>query len=96
MSELGQSVCEAIDFLDEFFKDISKLLTNVEQLMGNSDLVPYGDAGSFWYYSRAYYLPNQWLPRYFARMYVSENPSDSNAGRATELFAFFSAVLNAL
>ncbi len=93
MNELGQSVCRAIDFLDEFFKDVSKLLTNIEQSMASSKLLPYGDAATFWYHSRAYYSPHQWLPRYFARIYVSKDPSDSKPDKKSKLFAFFNACL---
>ncbi len=93
MSALGESVIEAINFLDEFNADISRQLKTVESSMSNDEWVPYSDAGTFWYYSRAYYSPNQWIPRSFSRIYVTKNPENEKPDRTSQQFRFFSACL---
>ena len=89
MSELGKSVFKAVNFLNDFFKDISKLVTTVEENMNSNKLATLGDAASFWYHSRAYYAPTKWMPRYIARQYVAEAPENSKPDRKAPWFAFF-------
>jgi hypothetical protein len=89
MSELGESVFGAVNFLNDFFKDVSKLVTTVEESMTGNKLAPLWGGASFWYYSRAYYAPTQWMPRYIVRQYVSEAPDNSKPDKKSPWFAFF-------
>ena len=70
MSELGESVFDAFNFLNEFLKDVSKLITTVEEKLTNKHLIALGDAATFWDHSRAYYAPGQWMPKYLIRHYT--------------------------
>jgi len=92
MSKLGVSVKDAISFLEEFFVDVSKLLLSVEENMVNNGFSSYGDSASYWYLSRAYYLPKQWLPKYFVRMYT---PKDKNnkADKKSAIYGFVDVCL---
>ena len=89
MSELGESVVMAINFLDEFFKDISRLVTTVEERITADKLVPLWGGTSFWYTSTAYYSSAKWMPKYIVRQYVEECTEDSKPDRNSLWFAFF-------
>lgn len=90
MSELGESVFKAVNFLNEFFKDVSRLVTVVEESMTSNKLVSLWGGASFWYSSATYYAPTKWMPRYIARQYVEEAIEDSKPDRKSPWFAFFS------
>ena len=70
MSELGESIFDAFNFLNKFLKDVSKLITTVEEKLTNKHLIALGDAATFWDHSRAYYAPGQWMPKYIIRHYT--------------------------
>ena len=72
MSELGESVFSAFTFLNDFLKDVSKLVTTVEEKLINKQLVALGDAATFWDHSRALYAPTQWMPKYIVRHYTKD------------------------
>ena len=73
MNELGRSVFNAFGFLNDFLKDVSKMVTTIEEKMTNNQLIGLGDAATFWDHSRAYYAPGQWLPKYIVRHYAAKN-----------------------
>lgn len=89
MSELGQSVCEAVRFLRGFFADVSKLLTVVEDAMTKAGLASPWGSSSFWYYSYSYTLPNRWMPSFVVRQYVEGTADGSKPDRNAEWYAFF-------
>jgi hypothetical protein len=89
MSDLGESVINAFSFLDGFVKDVSKLVTTVEENITSNKLTPLWGSNSFWAHSHAYYSPVSWLPRYVARQYVSEVDEDSKPSKRAPWFAFF-------
>lgn len=93
MNELGKSVFKAVDFLNEFLKDVSKLVTTVEENMSSNKLAPLWGSASFWDHSHAYYSPTQWLPRYVARHYVAKPAEGQKADTSAPWFAFFNAYL---
>ena len=64
MSQLGGSAFSAIKFLDLFFKDVSKLISVVEEEMKKNDLISSSGGASFWEQSTTHYTPEKWMPRY--------------------------------
>jgi hypothetical protein len=89
MTKLGESVFKAVNFLTDFFKDVSKLVTTIEDNMTSNKLVSLWGGTGFWFYSRAYYAPTKWIPRYVVRQYVAEAPDDSKPNQKAPWFAFF-------
>lgn len=89
MSELGKSVFKAIIFLNEFFKDISKLITTVEEGMTRNKLVSLWGSQSYWGRSGTYYTPTKWMPTYVARQYVEESADGSKPDKKSPWFVFF-------
>lgn len=89
MSELGESVFKAVSFLNEFFKDVSRLVTVVEESMTSNKLVSLWGNASFWYSSTTYGAPTRWMPRYIVRQYVEETVEDSGPDKKSPWFAFF-------
>ena len=53
-----------------FFRDLSRVLTIVEQKMRDASFVPVGDSAVFQDISTAFDRSARWLPRYLARAYV--------------------------
>ena len=93
MSQLGESVFKAVDFLNEFLKDVSKLVTTVEEHMTSNKLAPLWGSASFWDHSHAYYSPAQWLPRYVARHYVEKPAEGQKPNASAPWFTFFNVYL---
>ena len=89
MSDLGSSVYEAFSFLDDFLKDVSKLLTTINENLASKHLAPLGDAATFWDHSRAYYAPGQWMPKYIIRHYSNEEYIQKNGSWKVPWLAFF-------
>jgi hypothetical protein len=89
MNNLGTSVYDAFSFLEEFSADLSKLVTLVEEKLKNKSLIALGDAATFWYHSRAFYAPGQWLPKYIIRHYTEDlEPEAKKAWKAPWLLFF--------
>jgi len=93
MSQLGESVISAINFLNDFFKDVSKLITVVEQEMTNNGLISLYGSGSFWDQSATHYLPGKWIPRYIARHYVEKLGDNAKPDSESALLVFFNVYL---
>lgn len=89
MSELGQSVYKALNFINEFNSDISSLIKSVEEKMLNTSMSALGDAATFWNHSRALYAPKQWIPWYTARIYVPKPQGKEKPDKKSHCFAFF-------
>ena len=89
MSELGKSAFTAIDFVNEFFKDVSRLVTAVEERMTSNRLGSLWGGQSMWGRSNAYYLPTKWMPTYIVRQYVDGPPDGSKPDRNSPWFALF-------
>ncbi|NMC32134.1 MAG: hypothetical protein GYA36_06705 [Veillonellaceae bacterium] len=53
-----------------FFRDLSRVLTVVEQKMRDASFAPVGDSAVFQDISTAFDRSARWLPRYLARAYV--------------------------
>lgn len=94
MSELGKSVFNAFGFLNDFLKDVSKLVTTVEEKLTNEKLVALGDAATFWDHSRALYSPTQWMPQYIVRHYSAKLDPKSKPGWKVPWIAFFIVYLS--
>ncbi len=89
MTELGKSVFDAIEFLTEFNKDVSRLVKTVEDKMNNEGLAHIYGSTAFWNRSTVYYSSTSWMPRWVARLYA-EKASDRAKGDIRSLwFACF-------
>jgi len=93
MSELGESVFNAFTFLNDFLKDVSKLVTIVEEKLTNKRLMALGDAATFWDHSRAYYAPTQWMPQYIVRHYSAKLGLESKRRWKAPWVAFFNVYI---
>jgi hypothetical protein len=90
MSELGPSIKQAMEFLQKIHKDISKLISAVdegmseagfESLIGNA-CIGAGSKSSQW--------PLSWMPRTFYRVYgQSLSPTDQEHGQVVVFFQVF-------
>lgn len=89
MSELGKSVFKAVSFLNEFFNDVSRLVTTVEERMISNKLASLWGAQSFWGRSTTYYAPTKWIPRYVVRQYAEESADGSKPDGKSPWFVFF-------
>lgn len=70
------------------------MLTTIEEKMKNRNMMALGDAATFWYHSRAYYSPGQWLPNHIVRHYTSSNvSSDDRRKWKTGLLVFIAIYL---
>jgi hypothetical protein len=89
MTELGESVFKAVEFLDAFFSDVSRLVTTVEEAMSINKLVSAWGTSSFWGSSTTYYSPTRWMPKYIARAYVQPDIESPKPDREPLWFTFF-------
>jgi hypothetical protein len=89
MSELGESVFDAIEFLTKFYKDISSLVTTVEERMSSEGLAHLYGTTAFWKRSYTYYSPTSWMPRWVARLYTVKVEESSKGEAMAPWFAFF-------
>ncbi len=89
MSELGNSVGQAIGFLRGFFSDVSKLVTVVEGEMTASGLASPWGSGSRWGASSSYAESPRWVPNYVARQYVEAPSEGAKANNVAGWYAFF-------
>jgi hypothetical protein len=62
MSQLGESVVQAMDFLRSFYSDVSRLVTGVNEQMIANGLVSLWGSRCFWDASTAYDSPTHWQP----------------------------------
>jgi hypothetical protein len=92
MNELGKSVFNTFGFLNDFLKDVSKMMITIEEKMKNNGLMALGDASTFWYHSRAYYAPGQWLPKHIVRHYTSKNVEMEDRRKWKAAFLLFIAI----
>jgi hypothetical protein len=95
MSQLGGSAFSAIKFLDLFFKDVSKLISVVEEEMKKNDLISSSGGASFWEQSTTHYTPEKWMPRYIVRHYVEKLGGNAKPSPDPEsaLLVFFNVYL---
>jgi hypothetical protein len=89
MSELGASVFRAFNFLAEFFRDVSRLVSVVEERMAGDDLVSLWGNQAMWGRSSTYYIPAKWVPTHVVRQYVEEPADGSKPDRESPWFVFF-------
>jgi hypothetical protein len=89
MSDLGKSVFSAIEFLNEFYRDVSRLVATVEERMSGEGLGHLYGTTAFWKRSYTYYSPSGWMPRWLMRWYsiIPENGSKGNP--KARWFVFF-------
>ena len=95
MSELGESVITAIKFLDRFNRDLSKLVSTVEDGLRHEKFLPmWNSSGSVWDRSAAYNSPTGWTVRYLFRAYAYP-PADATPPdtKAQTRWGFFVAYL---
>lgn len=91
MSELGNSVVEAMTFLRGFYADVSKLVTVVEAGMTTDEArlaSPWG-TGSMWRGSAAFAYPSRWIPNYVGRQWVEAAPEGVKLTPDAGWYAFF-------
>jgi hypothetical protein len=90
MSELGDSVIKAVEFLASFHRDVAKLIGCVEDTMRNRGFVPIWGSTSVWERSWAFNSPNGWMPRYLCRVYVPMPPGgEAVDNKSIKALAFF-------
>ena len=89
MSELGNSVGEAIRFLRGFFGDVSKLIAVVEDEMTGARLVSPSGNNSTWGFSYSYTEPSRWVANYIARQYVEAPQEGAKGNNVASWYTFF-------
>ncbi len=89
MSDLGSSVYSAVEFLTGFYKDVSRLVTAVEERMGSQGLAHLYGTTAFWKRSYTYYAPGYWMPRWVARWYTEKMEDGAKGEERAPWFAFF-------
>lgn len=89
MTDLGESVFNAIEFLIEFYKDVSSLVTAVEERMAREGLAHLYGTTAFWKRSYTYYSPTSWMPRWVARLYSVKGDESSKGEPKAPWFTFF-------
>lgn len=89
MSDLGSSVYKAVQFLAEFHKDVSRLVTAVEERMESQGVAHLYGSTAFWKRSYTYYAPGYWMPRWVARWYAEKTEDGAKGEERAPWFAFF-------
>jgi hypothetical protein len=89
MSELGESAIRAIEWLATFHKDVSKLISSVEDNMRGRGLISLWTSTSISGSSATYYNPSGWMPRYLYRSYVPAPQEDQRPELLQRRWAFF-------
>ncbi len=93
MSDLGKSVFEAVEFLGEFHKDVSRLLKAVEERLSSEGLASLYGTTAFWKRSYTYYSPSGWMPRWLARWYSLKAQGSSKGSQKATWIVFFDVYL---
>lgn len=68
-----------------FFRELSRIMTVVEQRMRDESFVPIGDSAVFQDASTAFDRSSRWLPRYLARAYIKGKKPNRAVGYCIHL-----------
>lgn len=93
VSDLGASVFNAIEFLAQFYRDTSRLLTTVEDRLLSAGLASIYGSATFWQTSQTYHSPSGWMPRWLARSYSLKSPDSSKGSEKAPWALFFNVYL---
>ena len=74
--------------MDLLYQDVGETLLILEERMTNNGFNPLGDAGCTWGTSTAYKYPNQWLYKWFARVYYKHTEPKKAVGFCLHLGAY--------
>lgn len=69
-----------LETADQFFRDISHLMTLVDRNMVRDAFMPLGDSSVFWDVSSVFDRGSHWLPNYAARAYTKGRKTDKAVG----------------
>jgi hypothetical protein len=89
MSDLGKSVFNAVEFLTEFYKDVSRLVTTVEDRVSSEGLVSLYGSRAIWNRSISYHSPTLWMPKWVATLYSVKEDEGSGREERAPWCAFF-------
>jgi hypothetical protein len=74
--------------MDLLYQDVGETLKIFEGKLKNAGLTPLGDAACTWDVSTAYYYPQKWLYRWFARVYYKPEQATKAVGVCLHLGAY--------
>ena len=85
---VGVDIARALEFVRGVFGEMSELIVTLEGMMARQDFSSVvRDATCMSDLSKAYYLPDKWLPQYIQRLYQRDPPSGKVAAISVDVRA---------